>query len=151
MTSCPEYGIRFTPTPHNPTYCKPACWPSALAEREAARASAAKPIPTPTAKAKRRHRLGQFVTLNAFVDFGIADTRLTLPETIVWFVLFRDMKGDGTARTGQTDIVRHIGLDVRTVRLAIASLEAKGILQTLHRGRLNTGPSTYRVHPTGTA
>ncbi|MFO0821972.1 MAG: helix-turn-helix domain-containing protein [Gemmataceae bacterium] len=104
-----------------------------------------------TVKAKRRTRSERFAVLNAFVDFGIADADLTPAESIVWLVLFRDVKGEGTARTAQADIARRAGLDVRTVRRAVASLEAKGMLQTVRRGRLNAGPSVYRVHPITTA
>lgn len=107
--------------------------------------------PAPPAKPKRRARSERFAVLNAFVDFGIADADLTGAESLVWLVLFRDTKAaTGTARAGQSDIARRAGLDVRTVRRAVASLESKGMLQTVRRGRLNAGPSTYRVHPTGT-
>lgn len=105
--------------------------------------------PAPPAKPKRRTRSERFTVLNAFVDMGMAD--LTPAEALVWLVLFRDTKAEGTARTAQADIARRAGLDVRTVRRAVASLDAKGMLRTLHRGRLNAGPSIYRVHPTGTA
>lgn len=104
--------------------------------------------PAPTAKPKRRARSERFAVLNAFVDFGIADADLTPAEALVWLVLFRDTKGTGTARTGQTDIARRAALDVRTVRRAVASLTAKGILETVRRGRLNVGPSVYRVRST---
>ena len=107
-----------------------------------------KPTAKPSGKPNRRTRSERFAVLNAFVDFGIADAGLTPSEALVWLVLYRDTKGDGTARTGQKDIGRRAGLDVRTVRRAVAALEAKGMLQTVRRGRLNSGPSTYRVHPT---
>ena len=102
-------------------------------------------------KPARRGRSERFAALNAFVDFGIADAKLTPAEAIVWLVLFRDTKANGLARTAQADIARRAGLDVRTVRRAVASLEAKGMVSLVHRGRLNAGPSTYRVHPVGTA
>lgn len=145
MTNCPTCGIGFNPTPANPTYCAPACWPHVREERaaEAARREAAKP--------KRRTRSERFAALNAFVDFGIANADLTPAEAVVWLVLFRDTKGDGAARTAQADIARRAGLDVRTARRAVATLTTKGMLQTVRRGRLNAGPSTYRVHPTGAA
>lgn len=114
------------------------------------------PPPQPTRtkgaspKPQRRNRSERFAVLNAFVDFGIADAKLTPAEALVWLVLFRDTKGDGTARTAQADIARRAGLDVRTVRRAVASLQTKGMIETVCRGRLNVGPSTYRVHPTGT-
>jgi len=103
------------------------------------------------AKPKRRARSERFAVLNSFVDFGLAAADLTPAEALVWLVLFRDTKAEGTARTAQADVGRRAGLDVRTVRRAVASLEAKGMLQTVRRGRLNVGPSVYRVHPTGTA
>jgi len=148
MTICPTCGIKFTPTTANPIYCAPACWPQVQAERAAARPAAR---PTPAAKPKRRTRSERFAVLNAFVDFGIADADLTPAEALVWLVLYRDTKANGLARTAQADIARRAGLDVRTVRRAVASLEAKGMLQIVRRGRLNAGPSTYRVHATGFA
>lgn len=104
--------------------------------------------PVPSTKPKRRSRSERFAALNAFVDFGIADADLTPAEALVWFVLFRDTKGTGTARTGQTDIARRAGLSVRGVKLALRNLKAKGMVQVVRRGQLNVGPSTYRVHPT---
>ncbi|MBM3979277.1 MAG: TrmB family transcriptional regulator [Planctomycetes bacterium] len=86
--------------------------------------------------------------MNAFVDFGIADADLTPAEALVWFVLFRDTKGTGTARTAQADIARRAGLSVRGVKLALRNLRAKGMVQVVRRGQLTTGPSVYRVHPT---
>lgn len=106
----------------------------------AARRAAAKP--------QRRTRSERFAMLNAFVDFGLAG--LTRAETKVWLILFRDTKATtGTARTAQADIARRAGLKPRMVRYALASLEAKGMVHVVRRGRLNAGPSIYCVHPTG--
>jgi hypothetical protein len=107
--------------------------------------------PAPTAKPKRRGGRGErFTLLNAFTDCALAD--LTGAETKVWLILFRDAKAaTGTARTGQADIARRAGLEPRTVRRALASLETKGMVRVVRRGRLNAGPSVYRVHPTGAA
>jgi hypothetical protein len=155
MTNCPTCGIRFTPTPASPVYCSPACWPQVREERGAFRpddgeiAATAAARSVATAKPKRRTRSERFATLNAFVDMGMAG--LTRAEVKVWLILFRDTKANGTARTGQRDIARRAGLKPRMVRYALASLEAKGMLQTVRRGRLNEGPSIYRVHPTGNA
>ena len=106
--------------------------------------------PAPPAKTKRKAGRGtRFAVLNAFADFTLAN--LTGAETKVWLILFRDAKAaTGTARTGQTDIARRAGVKPRMVRYAVASLEAKGMVQVVRRGRLNAGPSVYRVHPTGT-
>ena len=107
--------------------------------------------PAKPAKLKRRHgQRDRFAVLNAFVDCTLAE--LTGGEAKVWLILFRDTKAaTGTARTGQTDIARRAGINTRTVRYVLASLESKGMIRVVHRGRLNVGPSTYRVHPTGTA
>jgi CRP-like cAMP-binding protein len=152
MTTCPTCGIRFHPTPANPTYCAPACWQQVREERtaEAARAAAAKPAQTPTSKAKpkRRPRSERFAALNAFVDMGMAG--LTGAETKVWLILFRDTKGAGTARTGQADLARRAGLSVRHAKRVLQRLQAKGMVSLVHRGRLNVGPSIYTVHPVGT-
>jgi CRP-like cAMP-binding protein len=117
------------------------------AARQAAARQAARP--TPAAKPKRRTRSERFAVLNAFVDFGVA--KLTGAEVKVWLILFRDTKANGLARTGQADIARRSRINVRTVRRVLAALEAKGMVSLVRRGRLNAGPSTYRVHPVGTA
>ena len=108
----------------------------------------------PTTPTKPKRRTGEnhrFAVLNTFTDFGIASGRLTGAEVKVWLILFRDTKvKTGTARTGQTDIARRAGTDARTVRRVLVTLEAKGMVCVVRRGRLNGGPSVYRVHPTGT-
>lgn len=101
----------------------------------------------PAPPAKRRSRSERFAALNAFVDFGISDAELTPAEALVWLVLFRDVKANGTARTEQADIARRAGLSVRGVKLALRGLKVKGLVQVVRRGQLNVGPSTYRVHP----
>jgi hypothetical protein len=123
--------------------------PDAVLRPDAAE-EAAPPVPAATAKPKCRSRSERFAVLNAFTDFGLA--RLTGAETKVWLILFRDTRAaTGTARTGQADIARRAGLKPRMVRYALASLEAKGMVRVVRRGRLNAGPSVYRVHPTGAA
>ena len=108
------------------------------------------PPPASTKKpGKRRGRSERFATINAFVDMGMAG--LTGAEVKVWTILFRDTKDTGTARTGQADMARRAGMNVRTVRRALDRLEAKEFIRVVHRGRLNAGPSVYRVHPTGAA
>lgn len=103
----------------------------------------------PTAKPKRRTRSERFAALNDFTDFALAG--LTGAEAKIWLILFRDTKGAGTARTGQADLARRAGIDARSVRRSLVTLEAKGMVRVVKRGRLNVGPSVYRVHPTGTA
>jgi len=98
-----------------------------------------KPVKKPTRRLPER-----FGMLNTFADVAMAD--LTGAEVKVWLILFRDTKAaTGTARTGQTDIARRAGLSRRAVKMAVQRLQAKGLLTLRHRGRLNVGPSVYRV------
>lgn len=105
--------------------------------------------PAPAATPARRSGRGErFAVLNAFVDASLAG--LTGAEAKVWLVLFRDAKAaTGTARTGQTDLARRAGLSRRAVQCALGKLESKGLIGLVRRGRLNGGPSIYRLHPTG--
>jgi len=106
--------------------------------------------PARTVKPKRGTRSQRFAVLNAFADFALAG--LTGSEAKVWLILFRDTKAaTGTARTGQADIARRAGLSPRGVRKALDKLQAKGLVKLVRRGRLNKGPSVYRVHPSGPA
>lgn len=89
-------------------------------------------------------RGSRFALLNAFADYGMAG--LTGAQVKVWLALFRDTKSNtGTARTGQADLARRAGVNVRTVRRALLVLERKGLFQVVRRGRLETGASVYRV------
>ncbi|CAN5544929.1 hypothetical protein BH11PLA2_BH11PLA2_25230 [soil metagenome] len=101
----------------------------------------------PAAKAKPPRRNGRgerFTVLNAFADVALAN--LTGAEAKVWLILFRDTKAaTGTARTGQSDLARRAGLTVRGVQKALVKLQRRELLRITRRGRLNAGPSTYRV------
>jgi hypothetical protein len=87
---------------------------------------------------------GRFATLNAFADFTAGT--LERSELLVWLVLFRDER-HGIARTGQADIARRTRLGERTVRMAIASLRKRGLLELARRGGVRQGPSSYRLRP----
>ena len=107
-------------------------------------AGPSKPKP---AKQPARRRKARFAVLNTFADFSLAP--LTGSEVKVWLILYRDTKADtGTARTGQTDIARRAGLSVRGVQKIVARLQGLGLLHVVKRGRLNAGPTVYRVLPT---
>lgn len=86
----------------------------------------------------------RFAVLNAFVDFTMAN--LDHPSRSVWFVLYRDTRPDGLARTSQGDIARRIGMSDRTVRRVIHNLESLGLLTVTYRGGLGGRLSVYRVH-----
>lgn len=101
-------------------------------------------------KKPTRKRAERFGMLNTFADTALA--ALTGAEVKVWLILFRDTKADtGTARTGQADIARRAGLTVRGVQKIIVRLEGRGLLRIVRRGRLNAGPTVYRVFPSDAA
>src|SRR5580698_3593636 len=93
---------------------------------------------------KRASRL-RFELLNAFVDSGMAD--LSRAELAVWFILYRDTKKDGTARTSLDDLARRGGMDRQTASRAVGKLKRRKMLGVVKRGGLNKGPSVYRVFP----
>lgn len=80
--------------------------------------------------------------LNHFVDVTMSD--LSPRELKVWLVLFRDSK-NGIAQTAQGYIATRTGLKRPTVSAAIAELEARGLIRTIHAGGLNRGISRYEV------
>jgi len=93
---------------------------------------------------------GRWGHFNAFVDGAMA--RLKPAQVRVWVVLYRDArsgeyagKAGMFARTAQTDIAARAGLSVRSVKLAVAGLVAAGLLRVVKRGRLNCGPSVYKI------
>jgi hypothetical protein len=88
-------------------------------------------------------RAGRFAVLNAFVDFTMADLKPS--ERAVWLVLFRDTKPNGIARTSERDMARRAGVSDRMVRYSLTALAKRGLVKIVRRGRLQTGPSSYRV------
>ena len=96
-------------------------------------------------KPSRRNTADRFAVLNAFVDFTMQE--LSRAEALVWLALFRDTKPDGIARTAQTDLARRAGVNVGTVKRAMAGLRRRRLLTVVFRGSLRRGPSAYRVHP----
>ncbi len=68
----------------------------------------------------------RFRDLNSFVDSSMSSC--TAAEVKVWFVLFRDAR-HGTATTSQNWIGERAGVNVRSVRRAIRTLEKRGLLK----------------------
>lgn len=87
----------------------------------------------------------RFDEINTFVDYTMA--QLPRAEAYVWWVLWRDTKPCGTAKTSMNDIARRIGSTRRSVVTAIAKLEKRGLLTVVYRGGLDKGNNVYRVHP----
>jgi hypothetical protein len=96
-------------------------------------------------KPDRRSTGDRFAVVNAFVDFTAGT--LTRAEVLVWLVLWRDTKRDGTARTSQADLARRAGVNLKTVKRAVAGLRRRRLVTVVSRGNLRRGPSVYRVYP----
>lgn len=114
-------------------------------------------VPTPVSETSKRPRkknpqsAGRFQTMNEFVDFSarLVDTT----AQAVWLVLFREVKPSGVACVSFGQIAERTGVSRRTAIRAVKHLEDAKLVTVAKRGRLNEGPSTYRVHgrPTGDA
>ena len=115
----------------------------AAREAAAAERQAAPPVNREQAKPTRPTDASRWPTLNSFVDATMAD--LSRAELAVWLVLFRDVR-DGTARTGMTDIARRAGCHRGSVVRAVQSLQARGLIRLVRRGRKNGGTSVYAVY-----
>lgn len=86
----------------------------------------------------------RFHTLNAFVD-DIA-RYLDDSERATWHVLFRHADAaTSTAEVSITTVAEKVGRSTRSVMRAIDQLTACGLIERLHRGRKQTGPSRYRI------
>ncbi len=96
----------------------------------------------PERQTKPKKDASRWQELNQFIDITMRD--LTPAQTAVWLVLFRDER-KGVSKTAQSDIARRCGLTRESVSRAIAELERRGLVQTLHQGGLNRGLSWYRV------
>jgi hypothetical protein len=84
----------------------------------------------------------RWAMLNTFVDQSLRGRSRS--ELAVWFVLYRDTC-DGTARTGMADIARRAGCHRGSVVRAVQSLQARGLVRVVRRGRKNGGTSVYVV------
>jgi hypothetical protein len=89
----------------------------------------------------------RFVTLNAFVDFGLVGAKLTPAGALVWIVLYRFANPDGTVTVSADRIQACTGLSMKTVFRALKDLKAKGLVKVIARGGINRGASKYRIRP----
>lgn len=90
----------------------------------------------------KRKTADRFAVLNAFVDVTMRD--LTPSEKLVWFVLYRDVRG-GVVKVSQADIATRAGMGQASVSRAIKRLEKRGLLRTVKQGGFRKGLSTYRI------
>ncbi len=102
--------------------------------------------PADLADAKRRSD-GRFQCMNLFADEGIRQASLKASEGLVWFILFRDVRPDGMARSSIASLARRANLHKRTVMKALERLKGLGMLSIVERGGPTKGATTYRVNP----
>jgi hypothetical protein len=93
----------------------------------------------------RRRTANRFGDINAFLDATMAGLRPC--ERAVWLLLWRDTRPNGLARTSQADLARRAGASDRAVREALRELQRRGLVVVVRQGRLQSGPSCYRVRP----
>jgi len=95
-------------------------------------------------KAARDQAGGRFHTLNEFVD--TVSRYLEDTERATWLVLFRHADATtGTAEVGIDTVAEKVGRSTRSVIRAVERLIVFGLVERLHRGRRQMGPSRYRI------
>lgn len=109
--------------------------------------------PDPIAKPQPRRRRGRpahtpqhpdrFRVLNDFVDGQMRDFSDRAAKA--WFVLYRDTKPDGLARTGLSDMATRMGCSVSTAKRAVRELMTRRLVTLLQKGAPGRGPNVYRV------
>jgi hypothetical protein len=97
----------------------------------------------PKPKRKRKQATYFFETLNAFTDVGLRE--LSRSEGFTYFLLLRDTRPDGTARTSFGSIAERAGISRRQAIRAVQSLVNRGVVEVVKRGGRGIGPSIYCV------
>ena len=101
---------------------------------------------TTNGKSRKPASIARFTTMNEFIDLSARNVDTTAQA--VWFVLFRETKPNGAACISFGQIAERIGASRRTVIRAVKHLEEAKLISVVKRGRMNEGPSVYRVHGT---
>ena len=99
-----------------------------------------------TSRVIQRPHSNRFGMLNEFVDSGMAE----LPHlaALVWFVLFRDARGN-IAQTSSEYIAKRVGVKRRAVTRALKQLRNRGFVDLVKKGGLNRGASVHKIQPRG--
>ena len=91
----------------------------------------------------------RFRVLNNFVDGPMR--RVSDGAVKAWFILYRDTKPDGLAKTGLSDMATRMGSSVSTAKRAVRDLRKSGLVTLVQKGAPGRGPNVYRVHGTPTS
>jgi predicted DNA-binding transcriptional regulator len=98
-------------------------------------------MPTPKKQAYYRE---WFKTLAGFVDEGARD--LSRSELVVFLILLRDTRPDGTARAALTDLARRGGMTKRSAIRAVQALVRRKVVRVVRPGVVGK-PTLYTVLP----
>jgi len=155
MTICPTCSIPFTPTPMNPIYCAPACWPEVQAERAAARQATARQAAATTAAAKPKRRtrpakrnalvrrvLGYRQFFNAVAAL---DEPLSVGAIVVWCWLWT-CERKGRARLSVRRLAQRFGVNKSSTQRWVDELERAGLVQVIRRGRHGRSATVAAVY-----
>jgi DNA-binding MarR family transcriptional regulator len=82
--------------------------------------------------ARQRYYRVWFQTLAAFVDQGVR--KLSRSESVVYMILLRDCRQDGTSRAGLGDLAKRGGMSHSAASRAVRSLVARGALTIVRQG-----------------
>jgi len=93
-----------------------------------------------------RGRPDRFRVLNDFVDGSMRDVGDGAAKA--WFILYRDTKPDGLARTGLSDMATRMGCSVSTAKRSVRVLKDRGLVTLVRKGAPGVGPNVYRVQGT---
>lgn len=88
----------------------------------------------------------RFRVLNAFVDEQMCSVSPNAAKA--WFVLYRDTKPDGLARTGLSDMAARMGCSVSTAKRAVRELRKRNLVTPVRKGAPGRGPNVYSVNAT---
>ena len=96
-------------------------------------------------KKKPKKHKDRFICLNTFVDVKMRDVKGQVAK-LVWFVLYRDTKSDGTVQAAQSDIARRVNCSVIQVKRAIKGLVSLGAIVVVRTGNNITHEAAiYRI------
>jgi DNA-binding transcriptional ArsR family regulator len=138
MVHCPTCGITFTPTPANPTYCSPACWPEVQAERlathQAVRPTLAKPK-RQFGSVKRNALVRRVVGYRRFFD-AVAQLKppLSAGAIAAWCWLW-SCERKGRARLSVRRLAKRFSASKSSAQRWLAELERAGLIRIIRSGR----------------
>ncbi len=104
---------------------------------------AERPEPAKRRSRKRNAVRRRFRLLNNFVDGPLS--QLGPVDAVVWLVLYRHGRRDGTTTAAVSDLARRTGRCEAAVRRSLRRLIAAGLLRRVKRGSLLGGPSVYEL------